>query len=140
MAKRKIGKREQARIDAEREARLVAFEAFRDKYHGKVFQAKVRWFDNMRGEGSVRIDDELSLPIYACNIKGRKTWFAETACVFYKPGQLVDIEIDVVNYSAVFAKGLTLGHFDTEGWDRIKDQNLAFRCNDEGEVITGLFA
>lgn len=117
-----------------------AWSAFRDKYHGKVFKATVRWFDSARGEGVVRIDEDLSLQIYACNIKGRKTWYSETACVYYKEGQIVDIKVDCHSHRTIFAIGKTQGYFDTEAWDRIKDQNLAFRCDEEGNATNGLFA
>lgn len=140
MKRRKLTKKQILENEVHYQLKLVAFENFRAKYHKKTFSATVRWFDNMRGEGMVRIDDKLSLPIYACNIAGRKTWFAETACVFYKAGQEVQIEIDVHSYSTVFAKGITPGHFDSEGWDRIKDQNLAFRCDEQGNATNGLFS
>lgn len=117
-----------------------AWDKFREKYHGKIFSAKVAWFDNMRGEGVVTIDEDLSLQIYACNIKGRKTWYPETACVYYEKGQIVQIKVDCQSRRTIFAIGETQGHLDTEGWDRIKDTNLAFRCDEDGKAINGLFA
>lgn len=99
----------------------------------------VRWFNNISGEGMIDCDGH-SLPIYACNIKGRKTWYAETACVYYKKDQVVDCHIEVHGSQRYFVIGDTPGHFDAEGWDRIKDQNLAFRCNEAGEAVNGLFA
>lgn len=112
---------------------------FRDKYHGRIFQATVTWFDKPSGMGCVRIDENLSLPIYSCNIKGRKTWFPETACVYYEPGETVDIRIDCHSRKTLFAIGETPGHFDAVGWDRIKGQNLAFRCDEDGKALNGLF-
>lgn len=140
MQRRKLTKKELAKREAEYLAKQKAWDDLKTKYHGKTFTATVRWFDNMSGQGMVEIDEDLSLPIYACNIRGKKTWFPETACVYYKAKQIVEIEIDVHAYSAVFAKGITPGHFDSEGWDRIKNQDLAFRCNDAGEAINGLFS
>lgn len=137
---RKPTKKQQAILDAEHEAKWTAFETFRNTHHGKTFTASVDWFDNGRGIGMVTITESFRLPIYACNISGRKTWYSETACVYYEKGQSVEVEIDVVSPSGIFAKGLTAGHFDSAGWDRIKDQNLAFRCDEAGNAMSGLFA
>lgn len=79
-------------------------------------------------------------PIYACNIQGKRTWYPETACVYYETGQIVDVELKVFAGGKLFVNGLTPGHLDVEHWDRIKDQNLAFRCDEEGNAVTGLFA
>ncbi len=115
-----------------------AWDTFRNKYHDKTFKATVRWFDNTSGEGAVTIDEDLTLTIYACNIKGRKTWYPHTACIYYSPGQIVDIKVDCHSRRTLFAIGETEGTFDSEGWDRIKDKNLAFRCDSDGSAITGL--
>lgn len=117
----------------------VQFEDFRNKYHDKEFLAKVDWFDAVRGLGMVSIDDSLRLPIYACNIDGKKTWFPETACVYYTEKQEVLVRIDSHSYSHVSVIGLTPGTPDTEGWNNIKNQDLAFRCNEKGDAINGLF-
>lgn len=118
----------------ERDARREAL----FKWAAGVKFGVVRWFDNVRGEGMIDCDGH-TLPIYACNIKGRKTWYPETACVYYEEGQVVDCHIEVHGYQSYFVIGDTPGHFDAEGWDRIKGQNLAFRCDEEGNAITGLF-
>jgi hypothetical protein len=112
---------------------------FHRAWNGKEVDAVVAWFDNMRGLGMVRIPDAFRIPIYACNIPGAKTWYPETACVYYEKGQTVRIRLDVTAFSRCLAIGLTPGHFDAEGWNRIKDQNLAFRCDDEGNAVNGLF-
>lgn len=78
-------------------------------------------------------------PIYACNIAGNKTWYPETACVYYETGQVVDVELKVFHGFKLFVCGITQGTLDVEHWDRIKDQSLAFRCDDKGNAITGLF-
>jgi hypothetical protein len=78
--------------------------------------------------------------IYACNIVGKRTWYPETACVYYKSGEIVDVELKVCGGFNLFVCGITPGHLDTEHWDRIKDEKLAFRCNELGETVTGLFA
>lgn len=78
-------------------------------------------------------------PIYACNIEGKKTWYPETACVYYETGQVVDVELKVFSGFQLFVCGLTPGILDEEHWNRIKNQDLAFRCNEKGEAVTGLF-
>lgn len=135
----KISKKKQALIDADHKARLQAAELLISTYHNKIFKATVDWFNNMSGMGMLTVNNSLRLPIYACAIKGRKTWFAETACVYYKPGQIVEIKVTVGALRDLMAEGLTAGHLDVEGWNNIKDRNLAFRCNDSGEAINGLF-
>jgi hypothetical protein len=121
--------------------RRIEEHAFHTKYHGKRFQAKV--IDGgPQSEMLVSVigAEELHLQtIYACNIKGKKTWYPETACVFYEKGQIVDVEIHVTHGFDRFVIGLTPGHLDTEHWNRIKDSSLAFRCDDEGKAVTGLF-
>jgi hypothetical protein len=79
-------------------------------------------------------------PIYACNIAGKRTWYPETACVYYEPGEVVDVELKVFSGFQLFVCGITPGHFDAKHWDLIKDKGLAFRCDEEGNAVTGLFA
>lgn len=140
MKRRKLTKAQILANEAAQRAKDTQWQQFRDKYHGKTFTAVVRWFNQNSGEGMVRIDDSLSLPIYACNIAGKRTWYPETACVYYTEGQTVQIKIDVHLYSAIFAIGITRGHFDSEHWDRIKNTVLAFQCNEDGQAINGFFA
>lgn len=104
-----------------------------------VTHGTIDWFDRDRGDGMITCNGE-RLPIYACNIKGRKTWYPETACVYYEKGQVVECHIDIQGYGDIFCIGDTPGHFDAERWDQIRDTNLAFRCDDEGRVITGLMS
>lgn len=103
--------------------------------------ARVRWFSRISGEGMVRVtigDREHCLPIYACNIKGKKTWYPETACVYYEKDQTIEVEVKWDDH-ACFVIGLTPGTLDVEAWDRIKEKDLAFRCDDDGNATTGLF-
>lgn len=120
--------------------RHITADKLYDKYHDKTFDAVVDWFNNVRGVGMITIKDELRLPIYACNIKGKKTWYPETACVYYTKGQKIQVKVTMPGRQTMFAEGLTQGAFDQEGWDRIKNQPLAFKCDDEGKAVTGLFA
>lgn len=124
-------------------AEYEAFSALRTKYHKKPLKATVRWFNPNSGIGTIIIEgaeDLPSFPIYACNIKGRKTWYPETACVSYETGEIVDIELDMHTRHSIFVIGITPGKLDVAEWDRIKDQNLAFRCDEDGKAINGLFA
>lgn len=129
----------QFRADMERRARLEAYEAYRARYHGVVTDAEVLSWDHSRGEGLVRLADGSARDIYACNLPGRKTLYPETACVFYMPGETVQVKLDI-HYTRTFVLGVSQAYIDNEKWDRIKDQPLAFRCDDEGRAVTGLFA
>lgn len=118
--------------------RLMAQEAFRAQYHGKTFKARVDWFDSMEGHGYVTLSTGFRALIYACNIPGKKTWFEDTACVYYEKGQEIEVTIDA-STTTVFVIGVTPGILDAEKWETLKDKNLAFRCNGDG-TTTGLFA
>jgi hypothetical protein len=99
----------------------------------------VRWFDKLRGEGLIRIKSTgISVPIYSCNLPGAKTLFPETACVYLKRDEEISIDHIHESCGAIVTSSDNI-HFDAETWDRIKDQNLAFKCNDDG-TTTGLFA
>lgn len=117
----------------------VAWSDFRDKYHGKTLSARVCWFNILQGQGMVDVDGH-RLVIYACNIKGRKTWYPETACTFYEDGETVEVRIECSFGGRVDVIGLTPGYIDNVKWDSIKDQELAFRCNEDGQAVTGLFS
>lgn len=119
-------------------ARHVYIDELREAYHGKTFTAIVIWFNQSSGAGMVRIGDD-SFTLYACNIEGRKTWYPETASVYYEAGQEIDVRLEVIG-STIFVDGLTPGHHDHEKWDRIKELNLAFRRDDTGKATNGLFA
>lgn len=105
--------------------------------------AKVRWFDQLTGEGMVRLTDGeyagTSLPIYACNVEGKKTWYPETACVYYDKGQEIEVEVKWDSY-ATFVIGLTPGTLDQEAWDSLDQDRLAFKCNEDGATTNGLFS
>lgn len=120
---------------------MKAYEAWRALAHGKTFKATVVWFNRLKGQGYIEIPEltRKRVPIYACNIAGKKTWYPETACVYYVEGQEIDVRIDV-HPGQTFAIGLTPGTLDAEAWDRIKDKSLAFRCDESGKAVTGLFA
>jgi len=104
-------------------------------------KAKILYFDKMSGEGMVELIGEQTpcLIIHACNIKGKKTWFPKTACVYYEKDQIVDVRVEWDDY-VTFVIGLTPGHFDKEAWDSLDQDKLAFKCNSDGEATSGLFA
>ncbi len=119
---------------------MEAFEEFRNRMHRKPFKAKVLWFDLSRGVGVVDgLNGEGDYTIYACNIKGKRTWYPETACVFYMKGEEVDVELEI-QYGATFCIGLTQGYPDNEKWESLDQDRLAFKCDENGKAINGLFA
>jgi len=121
-----------------------AFDEFADNFSG-VLKARVCWFDDVRGQGMVKITgkdgETVRSVIYACAIKGRKTWYPETACVYYEENQDIEVELSFRGrLTDIDVIGLTQGHFDREGWNNLDQDSLAFKCNEQGEAINGLFA
>jgi hypothetical protein len=140
MGRKRITKAEQARQDAQRDELLAQFERWRDQVHGKTFDAKITAWDRLRGEGLVHVPAvNATFEIYACNIPGRKTWYPETACVFYERGQSVEIKFDV-HLTRTFVLGVTPGTVDQERWDALDQSRLAFKCDESGQPVNGLFA
>lgn len=138
--KRKLTAKQEAAADAERDAEWSAFEAFKARFEGVIFKARVRWFDALSGEGSVSgLADEGSFTLYACNIPGKRTLFPHTACVSHTEGQIIDVELKVF-YGCSILVSHTPGTLDQAKWDALDQSKLAFKCNDAGEAINGLFA
>ena len=101
----------------------------------KFYKAIVLWFDKSSGEGMINIENQHSQFIVACDIPGKKTWYPNTACTFYKDGQKIKVWFDKeINQF----RPATPGFLDKRKWNRIKNQNLAFRCNSRGKAINGL--
>jgi hypothetical protein len=100
----------------------------------KNYTGIVRWFDKNSGEGMIKCDvtDRIYM-VYACNLIGRKTWYAETACVYLNEGDKVTF-----NLNGDFVVDIP-GIFDAEKWNKLDQSKLAFKCNDEGQAINGLF-
>ena len=99
-------------------------------------QGVVRWFDRLSGTGVIRdVETDQCYRVWACNIIGAKTWFEHTACMYLEQGQPVEFT-PVDGCGACYVTNVI---FDSEHWDRIKDQKLAFRCDENGKAITGLF-
>lgn len=115
------------------------WEQWRDAMHRKPFKARVLWFDLLDGRGAIRgLNGEGTYHILACNIKGKRTWYPETACVFYMRDEIVEVELDI-DYGATFCIGLTQGYPDNEKWDSLDKDRLAFKCDENGKAINGLF-
>lgn len=113
----------------------LAEDEFRTKYNNKQFKATVVSWSGTEGLVKIQGTDLMLQTIYACNIAGKKTWYQETACVSYTEGQEVDVSLSVFNNFKLFVNGLTPGILDEERWNRIKDTRLAFKCDENGNVI-----
>ena len=121
-------------------AKLDAYMEWSKSIQNKVFDAEVRWFDRSSGVGNIYVPAlDQCYTIYACNLPGKKTWFAETACVYYNEGQQIQVTLDA-RMSVTFIIGQTVAFIDNEKWNSLDQSKLAFKCDDEGHVITGLFA
>jgi hypothetical protein len=144
MAKKLTKKQQAARdneISAYQQAKLYQFKALQDRFDGKVFKAEVLWFDKLSGEGMVRgLDGEGTFALYACNIKGKRTWYETTACVYHEAGQVIDLEVMVFYSSNALAVSHTQGTFDANKWNSLDQSKLAFKCNEDGQAVNGLFA
>jgi hypothetical protein len=100
-------------------------------------KVEVVFFDRRDGEGLVRcLSSRNVAPIYACNIPGKKTWYAETACVYYNEGDIVEVTQDE---ETGFIIGVTPGIFDENKWASLDQNKLAFKCDQNGDAINGLF-
>ena len=102
----------------------------------------VLWFEKSIGEGIIRDNEsQITHRVYACNIVGAKTGYPHTACMYLENGQQVEFALTGDPYidGPCGAGNITNGIFDAEHWDRIKGEKLAFRKNDNGEFINGLF-
>lgn len=95
------------------------------------------WFDKLAGDGVARsLDGQGTYRISACGIPGKKTWYDHTACVFYEKG--AEIELELLD-EPPYARCLTPGVFDKAKWDGLDHDRLAFRCDEDGKALCGLF-
>jgi hypothetical protein len=105
--------------------------------NNKPIECVVLWFNRTSGEGMVQgIGGGPCREIYASNIPGKKTWYPQTACVYYGEGQIIEVD---VTEKGRFIVPRTPGIFDEEKWNSLDHDRLAFRCDDKGEAINGLF-
>lgn len=121
--------------------RHIAEEEFMKAHNGRRCKARIV----SGGKGSTEMLAQVEgldwlQPIYACNIVGKRTWYPETACVYYNKGETVDVELDVFHGFKLFVKGITPGHFDEQRWNSLDQSRLAFKCDEHGNAINGLFA
>ena len=100
-------------------------------------KATVLWFDRSRGEGMIRVEDGHVTFVHAANIPGKKTWYDETACVYYEKRQEIEVRWDAQIQQW---RCETRGHFDAEKWAGLPQERLAFKCDEDGKAINGLFA
>lgn len=122
-------------------------ESFKDAYknylmtpeRSKGLTGTVLWFDEGRGEGELRCDKSgHRFSVYACNMIGRKTWYAETACMYVKRDEKVTFDLAMLEYpTAMVTAGM---HFDEQKWNSLDQSKLAFKCNEDGEAVNGLFS
>lgn len=100
----------------------------------------VSWFDKSNGQGYIRIEKlDLLLPVYACNIAGKKTWYPETACVYLKDNEEVTVKLTDLGHLSVVVIGGNI-HFDSKKWNSLDQSRLAFKCDENGNAINGLFS
>jgi hypothetical protein len=101
----------------------------------------VRRFDRTTGKGWIT-DPELDqvFSVYGCNIKGAKTGYPHTACMYLDCGAEVVFDLfDFGNHiSAVNVTGDV--RFDQELWNSLDHDKLAFKKDADGNFINGLFA
>lgn len=104
---------------------------------GQVFNARIRYFDNNRGEGMAEVFGVGMVPIYGCNAHNALTGYSETACITMNEGQLFSCKLGEVQH------GLTCtdytGNFDQAQSDKLDHSKLAFLRRD-GKFVSGLFA
>lgn len=137
--KRKCTKAQLAAIDAARDAAFDAYEALKSQFDGVIFKARVLSWSGTEGlvEG---LNGEGRYWLYACNIKGAKTWYPETACVFHAKGEVIDAELKVFFGSGALLVSHTLGTLDADRWNSLDQSELAFRVGDDGQLASGFFA
>lgn len=120
--------------------RHLAEDKFTTDFNDKQFKAKVISWNGTEGLVEIHGTDLMFQTIYACNIEGKKTWYPETACVSYEEGQLIDVKLSVFSSFKLLVIGLTPGKLDAERWNSLDKNRLAFKCDEKGEAINGLFA
>ena len=129
-----------AAIDAERESNWTAYEALRARFDGAIFKARVVFWRGSKGtiEG---LNGEGRFWLHSCNVKGARTWYPETACMLLKIDDIIDAEIKVFyGPDGCIAVSHTPGTLDVERWASLDKSKLAFKCDDDGALVSGLFA
>lgn len=121
------------------------FEDIRDEAEGRAFafgidgmefDAVVTSWNPVEGRGWVKIAQwDQVMPIYACNIEGKRSWWPEHACVSYERGQHVRVQFKEPH----FVIGLTPGTFNAEQFASQDRSRMTFNVNEAGQVTSGLF-
>jgi len=104
---------------------------------GQLFNARIRYFDNTRGEGLAEVFGYGLVPIYGCNAHNSLTGYAETSCITMKDGELFSCKLADMG-THVTCTDFT-GTFDQERSNSLDHSKLAFKRKD-GKFINGLFA
>lgn len=104
---------------------------------GQVFNATIRYFDNVRGEGMANVHGVGTVSIFGCNAHNALTGYSETACITMREGEtfsctLADMGTHLTcnNYT---------GTFDQAHSDALDHSKLAFKRSN-GKFVSGLFA
>jgi hypothetical protein len=105
--------------------------------YSKNLKGTVSWFNGDQGSITCNITGH-EYVVHACNIKGKKTWYSETACVYLKKGEQVTLDICDLGYLSVSVTGGSI-HFDQAKWNGLDQSKLAFKCDDEGNATNGFF-
>lgn len=78
--------------------------------------------------------------VHACNIKGARTWYPETACMYLKEKETVTFDLADMGDHFTASKVRGNVYFDEKKWARLDHDKLAFRCDEDGNAVTGLFS
>jgi hypothetical protein len=124
-------------LNAQKEALSEAYTKYLASM--RTLEGEVTDFDMDTGEGWIKLKDLGSFTVYACNLKGRKSWWPHLACTYLEVGQKV-----TVDRLAETAGGLTCVvskdvKFDPEKWDSIDRKDCSFTEQDDG-FMSGLLA
>lgn len=115
------------------EAEYRAFTIGIDK---QEFDAEVSWFNPVEGTGYVYMPKlKWKMPIFACNISGKRSWWPEHACVSYERGQKVRVRF----VDPHFIEGITPGTFNDPQFQAQDRSRMSFCVDTEGKLVNGLF-
>jgi hypothetical protein len=105
----------------------------------KGVQGEVVYFNTRSGEGMLRCSAlNAEFFVYACNVLGRKTWYPETACVNLIEGSVVTFDLADMG-THMTPTNVTGGVVDAEKWASLDQSKLAFKCDEQGKAVNGLF-
>lgn len=83
--------------------------------------AEVIYFDKISGKGIIKVPslDNETFPVYACNLPGKKTWYAETACVYLTPKDTITVDITGDSYQLFVTNVRGNIQFDEDKWNSL---------------------